>query len=180
MTRDIQHCACLIRRAQEQDASYLPDIERSAAQTFAADPSLHFLLDMPVMSADDHLSYMKKGYVLVAECDGRLAGFLVAEMIADEHCLHVWELSVHQNFQRRGIGRRLLDAAVALAAEQGCSTLSLTTFDDIAWNRPFYEGCGYKVLPVANYNARFRAIAETEQALGLPLGRRVAMVRPLN
>ncbi|MDR0252915.1 MAG: GNAT family N-acetyltransferase [Brucellaceae bacterium] len=171
--------ACLIRQAQITDAKLLPEIERSAVKTFAADQSLHFILDMPVMSAEQHLDFMQKGHVLVAECDGVPGGFLVAEAMPDEDCLHVWELSVHQDFQRRGLGRKLLDAAAELAKEQGCASLSLTTFGDIPWNRPFYESCGYQVLPVSQYNARFRSIAELEESIGLPIERRVAMVKPL-
>ena len=46
-------------------------------------------------------------------------------------------------------------------------------------NRPFYESCGYQVLPVSQYNARFRSIAELEQSIGLPIERRVAMIRTI-
>lgn len=179
MSAEHDKSACLIRRALPADAALLPEIERSAASTFAADPSLHFILDMPVMSAEQHMEFMQKGHVLVAECDTVLGGFLVAETMPDENCLHVWELSVHQDFQRRGFGRKLLDAAADLAKAQGCTSLSLTTFGDIPWNRPFYESCGYQVLPVSQYNARFRSIAELEQSIGLPIERRVAMIRTL-
>lgn len=180
MIADHDKSACRIRQAQITDADLLPEIERSAAKTFAADPSLHFILDMPVMSAGQHLDFMQKGHVLVAQCKDALGGFLVAETVPEECCLHIWELSVHQDYQRRGLGRRLLEAAALTAADQGCSSLSLTTFDDIAWNRPFYERCGYQVLPLQLYNARLRAVAETEKSIGLPMSRRVAMVRPLN
>ncbi len=171
--------ACLIRQALPSDAAVLPEIERSAVKTFAADPSLHFILDMPVMSAEQHLDFMQKGHVLVAECDTVLGGFLVAEAMPDEKRLHVWELSVHQDFQRRGFGRKLLDAAADIAKAQGCSSLSLTTFGDVPWNRPFYESCGYQVLPVSEYNARFRSIAELEESIGLPVERRVAMIKAI-
>ena len=179
MSADANKCACLIRQAQIADAALLPEIECSAAKTFSADPSLHFILDMPVMSAEQHLDFMQKGHVLVAECDGVLGGFLVAEAVADESCLHVWELSVHQDFQRRGLGRELLDAAADIAKGQGCTQLSLTTFGDVPWNRPFYESCDYQVVPVSEYNARFRSIAELEQSIGLPIERRVAMIKTL-
>lgn len=179
MMAESEKSACLIRQAQIADADFLPEIERSAVQTFAADPSLHFILDMPVMFAEQHRDFMQKGHVLVAECDGVLGGFLVAEAMPDENRLHVWELSVHQNFQRRGLGRRLLDAAADIAKAQGCTSLSLTTFGDVPWNRPFYESCGYQVLPVSEYNARFRSIAELEESIGLPIERRVAMIRTL-
>ncbi len=179
MTEQYEMSACRIRQAQIADAPLLPAIEISAVQNFQADPSLHFLLSMPVMSAEQHLEFMQTGFVLIAECDGKPAGFLVAEAMPDEACLHVWELSVHQDFQRRGLGRQLLDAAARIAGEQGCSSLSLTTFDDVPWNRPFYESCGYKVLPAQQHNARFRSILELEQSLGLPVERRVAMVKAL-
>lgn len=179
MIAEADKCACLIRQAQITDADLLPEIERSAVQTFAADPSLHFILDMPVMSAEQHRDFMQKGHVLVAECGNVLGGFLVAEAIPDENRLHVWELSVHQDFQRRGLGRKLLDAAANIARVQGYASLSLTTFGDVPWNRPFYESCDYQVLPVSQYNTRLRSIAELEESIGLPIERRVAMIKAL-
>lgn len=171
--------ACIIRQAKPEDATALPKIELSAVQSFLAEPELHFILDMPVMSADQHLQFMQSGHVLVAECSAVLAGFLVAEPVPQENTLHIWELSVHQSFQRRGVGRALLDAAASLAQVNGYQALSLTTFGDVVWNRPFYEQCGFAVLPVESYNPRFTALADLEQSLGLPRERRVAMVRHL-
>lgn len=171
--------ACIIRQAKPEDAMALPEIERSAVQSFLAEPELHFILDMPVMSAEQHMQFMQSGHVLVVECDAVLAGFLVAEPVPEENGLHIWELSVHQTYQRRGVGRALLDAAASLAQANGYQALSLTTFCDVVWNKPFYERCGFVVLPVESYNARFTALADLEQSLGLPRERRVAMVRHL-
>lgn len=179
MMNEADKCACQIRQAHRADAELLPAIELSAVKTFAADPSLHFIQDMPVMSAEQHLDFMQKGHVLVAECGAVLAGFLVAEPVPEENCLHIWELSVHQSFQRRGIGRALLDAAADFAWGKNLRSLSLTTFSDVPWNRPFYETCGFEVLPYDQYNARFTGLAELEQSLGLPRERRVTMLKLL-
>lgn len=170
---------CVIRQAKAEDAASLPEIELSAVKAFLVEPDLHFIVDMPVMSAEQHLQFMQNGHVLVAECDNVRAGFLVAEPVPEENCLHIWELSVHQSYQRRGVGSALLEAVARVAKVNGFQALSLTTFDDVTWNRPFYERCGFTVVPVSSYNARFKALADLEQSLGLTRARRVAMINPL-
>jgi len=58
--------------------------------------------------------------------------------------LHVKALWVIKSVQRRGHGRRLLEAAEAYALEKGCAAASLETFSFQA--RPFYEKQGYEVV----------------------------------
>jgi len=58
--------------------------------------------------------------------------------------LHIKALWVIKSDQRRGHGRRLLDAAESYALEKGCWASSLETFSFQA--RPFYERFGYEVV----------------------------------
>ncbi|WP_262342878.1 GNAT family N-acetyltransferase, partial [Bordetella pertussis] len=81
----------------------------------------HGVADLAVgmaMSEQDHRAWIAAGTSWVAECPGAgLAGFLVAERTAD--ALHVWELAVRREMQGRGIGGRLVRAAIDAAAAAG-------------------------------------------------------------
>jgi RimJ/RimL family protein N-acetyltransferase len=84
--------------------------------------------------------------VLVAEVDGELAGRL--SLARDPHpaSRHVADigLMVDGRFRRRGVGRALLDAAVAWAREHDVSKLELHVFP---WNEPaiaLYEAYGFE------------------------------------
>src|SRR5262245_35974089 len=81
-----------------------------------------------------------------ALAEGRLIGQLAA--IVHRHPdlrpaeLYVDELAVAAPFQRRGIARRLLDAAIDLGRELGCDELWVATETDNRAARGLYEGRG--------------------------------------
>jgi GNAT superfamily N-acetyltransferase len=80
------------------------------------------------------------GEVIVAEVDGRIAGFAV---VLDE--LNVAELDglfVEPSHWRQGIGAALVHEAVHLARDRG---LSLITVVANPAAREFYEKCGFAV-----------------------------------
>lgn len=56
---------------------------------------------------------------------------------------HLEQLSVHPAYGGRGIGRALLRAACAWAADQGYPELTLATYRDVPWNGPFYASEGF-------------------------------------
>jgi len=96
---------------------------------------------------------------------GDILGFLVAERRGDG--LHIWEVSVMQAQQGQGIGRQLIAAAVCAAREQRLARVTLTTFSDVPWNRPFYERLGFVCQPERESAAWLRGIVEQERAQGL-------------
>lgn len=55
----------------------------------------------------------------------------------------IWHLAVHPDFQRRGIGRRLLREAQRLAAERGITCFEAWTRDDPGTLR-WYESHGFR------------------------------------
>ncbi|WP_338779097.1 GNAT family N-acetyltransferase [Streptomyces sp. DG1A-41] len=88
--------------------------------------------------------------VLVAEADGTVAG--TADCIVMPNLtrggravLFVENVVVAGCFQRRGIGRRLMEAAVRLGKSAGCYKVQLLAADD-AYVHSFYEACGFKAL----------------------------------
>lgn len=163
-----------IRAARPEDAAQLPAIERSAGRAFLALPALAWLADDAVQPVERHLDWIDGGYALVAvDEDDAPVGFLSAERQGD--ALHLWELAVRHARQGRGLGRALLAQLIATARRRQVATLTLTTFRDVAWNRPFYETLGFVMLPEPDLPAGLRRILAHEAEHGLPRERRCAM-----
>lgn len=76
-------------------------------------------------------------FVVVAEEDGRVAGF--GDVGPDGH---IDQFYVHADSQRRGVGRAILTALISEA--QGCGTERL--FSEVSITaRPFFEAHGFRV-----------------------------------
>lgn len=162
-----------IRPACLQDAALLPVIEKSAAQLFKNRPGLEWLADSDTLSESILLCLISLGTVWVAQTDaGQVIGFICAEEFDDE--LHIWELSVHADFQRMGIGKRLIEEAYEYASGHGLSALTLTTFSDVSWNAPWYAQLGFQIVSTSA-EQRLRQLLDAEVKHGLPASRRVAM-----
>lgn len=159
-----------VRRAHHNDVHALPDIERAAATVFLELPELAWLAEGAVTPVDEHLAYVASGTLWVAD-RGVLVGFLAAERVEGE--LHIHELSVRPEWQGRGLGRRLVEAALATARADGLAAATLTTFRDVPWNGPYYERLGFRFVddPVD----RLAELLRAEIARGLPGERRCAM-----
>lgn len=86
---------------------------------------------------------------------------------------HLHQLSVRRGWMKRGIGRALLARVIRWSVRPGA--LTLTTYDHLAWNRPFYESAGFACVGEAECGPELRAIVRDERrALPLP-ERRVVM-----
>jgi GNAT superfamily N-acetyltransferase len=156
-----------IRLATRSDAVLLPAIEASAGALFRTLADLAWIADEPIGTADEFLPLIAAGTVWVAdEADAGLVGELRGEIFDD--ALHIAELAVAMAFQRRGLGRRLLDAAAGAARARGMRSLTLTTFRHVAWNAPFYARYGFVELSGAKLDARLRETVRAEEARGLP------------
>lgn len=164
-----------LRLAAPVDADAMPDVERAAGQLFADDPDLaQFDLQM-VREAAELRKLIAQRHCLVAEADGEMVGFLVNQPFRRE--LHVWEMSVHPRYQRNGIGAGLMRACMIDARNAGFFAITLTTFNDVAWNGPFYERLGFEIVEDFFAHPRLARQLAAEARDGLPPDRRVAMIR---
>ena len=82
---------------------------------------------------------VEAGAVIVAELDGRLAGF--AAVILGEDRAELDGLFVEPDLWRRGIGAALTDVAVHEARRQGLAMMVVASPSA----RGFYEKCGFSV-----------------------------------
>lgn len=107
-----------IRQAQLVDAPILARAERAITAT----PG--FLVSLPAECTDERfaqkiaaLAIADNGRYLVAEVDGQIVGHAMLDPLplsAVRHVVHL-SLAVHPGWQRRGIGRALLEALIAWA-----------------------------------------------------------------
>lgn len=103
----------------------------------------------------------------------RLVGFALILDMDDVGHLH--EMDVLPEHGRRGLGGALIEAVVAWAREQQRAAVTLTTFDHLPWNRPFYERHGFRVLGEVEITPALRHLLDQEEAAGLDRSKRVAM-----
>ena len=163
-----------IRPAKARDASLLPEIERSSGEIFRQWPGLEWIADDTVQSAERHRALIAEGLALVAEVQGfGIAAFLNGEVTPD--ALHIWQIAVHRDRQRQGIGRQLIEAAGRFAADRGLDAVTLTTFREVPWNEPYYQRLGFVTLDGEDLGPRLRAVLNSEGQAGIPMAQRCAM-----
>ena len=163
----------IIRRATAADLDCLPAIERSAAEAFRG-AGVGLSPDAPVSSAEAWRPALRAGTLWVAGDDtGRIVGFLAARRI--NLVLHIDEMDVAFDHQRRGIGRALLDAAIDWARKAGLREITLTTFRDLAFNRQLYASAGFVEIAPGQMSERIARIIAREAGYGLDPKERCAM-----
>lgn len=165
--------ADVVRPARPEDLPQLAAIERSAQALFAQ-AGMPELIDAPVLDLSEVRRYAAEGFVAVAEDprDG-LVGFVVARPLGG--CAHVQEIDVRPEHGGRGLGRRLLSAAIEWARAAGHRAVTLTTFRDVPWNAPFYARCGFRTIDPAQASPELQELRRLEGTYGLDNDRRVVM-----
>lgn len=175
--------AVRIRGAHPDELEALVDIERRSSARFADVPGLEHWVGgdlTPISALEDA---QRDRLVLVAEIadeSGAVERVGWCYAVPKDDSLFVEQIDVLPEYGRRGIGRSLLDALAAIAAERGLQALTLTTDAHVAWNRPWYESLGFVVLPPDEQGPDVAAAVADEARRGFDLSRRVAMRRPLS
>ena len=168
-----------VRPATGDDLEAIAAVGVAAGERFRAidDPRISERADDPPFEVDELAHHLATGGLLVVDEDGEVAGFLVVEQVGA--AAHVEEVAVRPASEGRGHGTALLEAAAVWARHEGLAAVTLTTFRDVPWNRPFYERRGFRVLDEAELDDGLRARRESEAAMGLDPDIRVVMRRDL-
>lgn len=164
-----------VRPTRPGDVTALPAIERAAGERFREYPELAWLAEDEVISAEQHLDYAERGLSWLALANELPVGFILAETHVSS--LFIVELSVHLDWQGKGIGRRLIACVADQARKRGLASLTLTTFRDVPWNAPFYARLGFEMI--TTLTPELREKREEETAHGLAYDARCAMRLPL-
>jgi GNAT superfamily N-acetyltransferase len=166
-----------IEPAQVGDLPKLARVERAANRLFVE-------RGVAGVGADDVTSLAElaearaAGLLWVARSEaGEPVGFALLCLVDGQP--HVEEIDVDPAFGRRGIGRALLETALAWARGAGHRAVTLTTFRDIPWNAPFYESAGFRLLTPREVGPGLAAIVRDETVRGLDPRERVVMRRDL-
>jgi GNAT superfamily N-acetyltransferase len=159
-----------IRPGRPADLPELPIIERAAAAPFQATPYAWLADGAPVTA---HVDLGHEYVWVVADAADRPIAFALVRLHAD--AVHLHELDVHPDHARQGLGRRLIETVAAWARARGASALTLTTFDDIPWNGPYYARLGFRTLDPTALSPDLWSVRQAEGEAGLPLEHRLCM-----
>jgi ribosomal protein S18 acetylase RimI-like enzyme len=170
-----------VRRPEAHELEAVQAVGLAAGRRFATvdDPRIAKHADDPPFPLGDLAAALAGGRLLVAEpagATGRIVGFVIWEELDGRG--HVEEVSVDPAAQGQGIGSALLDAVASHAAADGLDGVTLTTFRDVPWNRPFYERRGFRVLDPGEIAPGLSRRIHDEAAQGLAAELRVAMWQP--
>lgn len=168
----------VVRPARADDLPLLAAIERAAAGLFVQ-TDMPELRDAPVLELSEVQGFVASGgFVAVAEHprDGVVA-FVIVRPLGG--CAHVQEIDVRPEHGGRGLGRRMLEAALDWSRATGYAAATLTTFRDVPWNAPFYRRCGFVEVPLDDASAELRELRRLEGTYGLRTERRIIMKKDL-
>lgn len=161
------------------DIEIVQRVEQAAGELFRplSDPRISACADHPPTPAEALVDFVAAGGAWVATADDVVVGFLAAKVVGG--CGHVQEVAVLPEWNGRGVGSALLARAVAWTVRGGGTALTLTTFRDVPWNRPFYERRGFRILGDDELDEAHHELVIEEQRLGLARELRVVMRRDL-
>lgn len=134
-----------IRPARADDDAALLEID-FATWTQAVSPA-------PVPTRENRPSFFddrtEHENYLVAEIDGKIAGYVLVHqnipLDSHRHVLGINGLAVDPAAQGKGVGRALVDAAVAEAGRRGATKVALRVLSENPGARRLYERCGFVV-----------------------------------
>jgi GNAT superfamily N-acetyltransferase len=110
--------------------------------------SLRALFELAEDSAAELDSYIGAGRILVAVTGTEVIGHLQLTGTGDPRQAEIKNMAVHEDFQGQGVGRRLVQAAVDLAAAESVSLLLVATAAADIGNLRFYQRQGFRMRSV--------------------------------
>ncbi len=104
----------------------------------------------------DEMQMPGVGYTIAYDEDA-IAGFIkirrgpAPDAVQAAEAIEVQQLYVDADRQRRGVGRMLMDHAVATARAEGFPGLWLSVWQDADWATGFYEAYGFQIAGTAEF-----------------------------
>lgn len=167
----------MIRRAEPGDLPALPAIEVAAGESFRA-LGMDEIADDPPPGLAALAGYQARGRAWVATDHlNRPVAYLLVELVGDD--AHIEQVSVHPDHAGKRLGAGLIDAVADWALGQEVTALTLTTFEDVPWNAPYYVRLGFRVVPPEDWSRGIRGIVAAEALPGRGQWPRVVMEREL-
>ena len=114
-------------------------------------------------------------FVAVEKASGEPVGYAAARDVVELYWLSA--LAVDPKHGRQGIGAALLHAVTQRARWFFHRALGLTTYADIAFNRPFYEHHGFMTVPRKDLHGMLEERLSQETPPGAAVEDRTVMVK---
>jgi len=163
----------LIRLATQSDFPSLRAVELASFETLRSAAAVS---GAPSASTDEELQLYLDHDLLYAGCNpaGAIVGYCGGYVTED--LLHIGEMDVHPDWQRKGFGRELLTTLIDEGRTRRLKGATLTTDRFAPFNAPFYTSMGFQLVEKEACSPRLKKILEAEVAKGLDPLRRVGMV----
>ncbi|TCC38350.1 GNAT family N-acetyltransferase [Kribbella speibonae] len=164
-----------IRTAHRDELPALQDLELAAGVLFR-EIGMTDVAEHPPPAVEVFEEYRAAGQLWVSVDDAdKPTGFVFVKLV--DGGVHIEQVSVHPDQQRRGIGRQLIEYVDGWAAGQGWKVLTLSTFRSVPWNAPYYARLGFTEIPQNELTPGLREISAAETAFGLDPAERIFMLR---
>jgi GNAT superfamily N-acetyltransferase len=167
----------MIREARAKDLPKMRDIEAAAGEAFRT-------LDMGAIADDVPPSvkalaiYQEDARAWVAtDSDDDAVAYILVDVV--EEFAHIEQVTVHPLHARQGLGRELIDRAAHWAVARGLKGITLTTFERVPWNAPYYVRLGFQLVPEHECSDGLHQIVQAERTHGLDAWPRVVMEKAL-
>ncbi|MQW88236.1 GNAT family N-acetyltransferase [Sinorhizobium saheli] len=162
-----------IGRADRGHFAALRTIELASFETLRAADAV---AGEAAASSDGELQqYLDAGFLFAAFDKQAIPVGYGGGYIADNF-LHIGEVDVHPDWQKRGIGRQIMNALLDEGRARKLQGATLTTDRFAPFNSPFYTSLGFHPIEGDACPDRLSAILSAEKAKGLDPLRRVAMM----
>ena len=123
--------------------------------------------------AEVYAAAVRDGRVWVAELDGSVVGYVWAIQVGGRP--HLEQISVRPEAGGRGVGQALVAAVLTWAEAGGATSITLSTFTEVAWNGPWYTRQGFEALADDQLDDALRALRAHEAEFGLDVTARAVM-----
>jgi GNAT superfamily N-acetyltransferase len=92
-----------------------------------------------------------RGRLLVARCDGDVAGCVALRPLRDDTC-EMKRLYVRPQHRKAGVGRQLVERVIAEARAIGYRRMCLDTLPSMGRAQALYEELGFRDIPAYRHN----------------------------
>jgi len=166
-----------IRLGTLEDCEVLQEIERAAARAFVGrkemgetDIDLNRVTPLAFLEAR-----VGEGLLWTLYHGKAPAGYIVCSWVKTD--FYIAEVDVHPDHGGKALGAVLIERAAAHGFANGAARITLSTFTEIPWNRPYYERLGFAVLPEAEWTRFMRENMARQGEDGLDISMRCFMAR---
>ncbi len=141
---------CVLRPGGPDDVATAVAIDDAAFALYAeVGITVDFDDDHPLLAAEQNAwrGCAAQGGLVFADtkADGARVGFFA--LSAAEGAGYLEQIAVLPSHMRQGIGSQLTTETIALARRRGHTSILLTTYDHVPWNKPYYERLGFATIP---------------------------------